>query len=67
MVQLEEIESTLFGLVLKCGEAPHEFKPDRAVHISMAALDSSQPSKVSCLLFTKSKFEISYKFCLNRF
>ncbi len=44
MVQLEEIESTLFGVVLKCGEAPHEFKPERAVHISMAALDTSEPS-----------------------
>lgn len=45
MVQLEELPSTLFGLVLKCGSSKFEFTPERPVHISMAALDLTDPSK----------------------
>ena len=45
MVLLEELENTLFGLVLKAGSGNQvEFKAERPVHISMVALDTKVPS-----------------------
>lgn len=64
MVLLEELENTLFGLVLKAGkENQVEFKAERPVHISMAALDTNVPSSDYVRVMVQSNESNKYLIC----